>query len=168
MTVLLAGCNAATVQAYVNLAVNIALQIAVLAGAPQSTATKVSADLAVVDKLITDIAAATAAAKPGKLAELDAVLNIAQADLHAILDAAQVHDPRIIAVATASIAIAITALESIRALAVKTTSAKVANVMRSAAPVPSVLMPKGTVSSPSQLKAQYNAVVAAYPGAHIN
>ena len=63
--VLLTGaCNAATVQAYISLAVQIALQIAQLAGAPPAAAGKVLADLTMAQRLYADFAKADTAAKP--------------------------------------------------------------------------------------------------------
>lgn len=157
------GCNAANIQAYVNLAAQIALQVAVLAGAPPAVAARVAGDLAKAQKLIADYQAASAAGKPGLAAEVDAALNVAQADLNDIFVAARIGDPKLQAVIRAALAIGITAIESIRALALKNAPPLVKVTLRAKG----IVVPKGQVLTPAQLKAQYNQAVAAYPEAQL-
>lgn len=165
----LGACSAATIQAYINLAVQIALQVAQLAGAPKAAADKVAADLATVNKFVADYKAADVNAKPGKLAELDTYLTVAQADLGDILTAAQVKDPKIISAARSGIAIAIVAVESIRTLALQQGGAKVAQAAARTARVilPGGVTPKSATLTPAQLKNAYNLAVVDYPQAAV-
>ena len=168
------ACSAATVQAYANLAVKIGLQVAALCGAPKAATDKVSADMAQAEALYSDFAASAKAAKPGKLALLDAELNIAQTDLSAILDLASVKDQKIIGDAKIGLAIGIMAIESIESIAggqlggtpvvtpVVNATVKVAKVA-----LPGGMTPKAGNLTPSQLKAQYNQAMAAYPQAQV-
>lgn len=173
VTVPVSGCNATTVQAYANLAVKIGLQVATLCGAPKTATDKVSADMAQAEALYSDFAASAKAAKPGKLALLDAELNTAQADLNAVLDLAAVKDPKIIADARVGLSIGIMAIESIESIAggqmggtpvvtpVANTIGRTARVV-----LPGGMTPRGALS-PAQLRAQYNAAMAAYPQAQV-
>lgn len=168
------ACNAATVQAYANLAVKIGLQIATLCGAPAAATDKVSADMAKADALYTDFSNAAKAAKPGKLVLLDAELTTAQTDLGSILDLASVKDAKVIADAKVGLAIGIMAIESIQSIAagqmggtpvitpVATAAARTARVI-----LPGGITGKSSQLSPSQLKAQYNQAMAAYPQAQV-
>ncbi len=158
---LLYSCSAATAQAYINLAVGIALQIAQLAGLSPSAAGQVSGDLAVVNKFIADYKAADANAKPGILAEIDTYLTTAENDLMAILTASHVTDPKKQEAIRAGIAIAVTAVESIRALEGAHPNA----VARAARTVPGVPKRSG---SPAQLKNLYNQTVRDYPQAQLH
>jgi len=159
------GCNAATIQAYINLAVQIALQIAQLAGASKSAADKVAVDLASVDKLINDYSAADVTAKPSLYNEVDNLLTVAQNDLNDIFILSSVKDAKRQNVIRAALAIGVTAIESIRAIALKkagpTTASRVAHTIT----LGTVAGPK--IQSPAQLKQLYNLTVADYPQAQL-
>lgn len=165
LAIVIVGCSAAAIQAYITLAANIALQVAVLVGAPQAKADVVSADLAVAQKLFTDLRNAKASAQPGIVAQLDAELTAAQGDLSAILAAAQIKDPNKIKAANAGLAIAIVAVESLRAEMLKGAPSPVVVAVKAA--LPGIVIPKSSVASPKQLKALYNSAVASYPQAAI-
>src|SRR6266850_1154215 len=103
--VLVSACDAAKIQQYINLAVQIALQIAQLAGVSPQAAGAVSADLAQAQKLYSDLAAADAAARPGILSQMDAELTTAQADLQNIFTLSHINDLKMQGVIRASLAI---------------------------------------------------------------
>jgi hypothetical protein len=170
LTLVLSSCNAATIQAYINLAVQIALQIAQLAGAPSSLAQKVAGDLATANKLIADYKAADATAKPGLANQIDVYLTVAQTDLQNIFTSVNIVDPKLQGVIRASLAIGITVVESIRTIALANAPApivKAAKRTASVMPFPSVLVPKGKSLTPAQLKDLYNKTVANYPTAQL-
>lgn len=163
------ACNASQVQAYVNLAVGIALQVAKLAGLPASVATQVSSDLATANKLIADYQAADAKAKPGLLNEIDTYLQVAQTDLSGLLAAAHVVDPKLQDVIEASIGIAMTAVESIYQLENSRPSNALVKTAHVAVRISTAgTLPNGKPPTPAQLKDLYNATVAAYPQARLN
>jgi hypothetical protein len=170
VVMVLGACNAATIQAYINLAVQIALQIAQLAGAPRSAADKVSADLAEVNKLIADYNAADANAKSGLYNEIDRLLTVAQQDLSDIFVLTSVKDAKTQQVIRAALAIGVTAIESIRAIALKKAGPTVAGrVTRSAQRTITLGQTGGEkIQSPAQLRALYNVTVADYPQARLN
>lgn len=159
------ACNASTVQAYINLAVGIALQVAKLAGLPANAANQISADLATANKFIADLRVADAKAKPGILSEIDTYLNVAQSDLSGLLAAARVSDPKLQAVIQASIGIAITAVESIYQLENVRQPSATAKVLTATLPGGG---PGSKPLTPAQLKALYNQTVAAYPQAQLH
>jgi hypothetical protein len=163
------GCNAQTIQAYINLAVQIALQVATLAGVPPALANQVAADLAIVEKLITDYNAAAVGAKPGIASQIDTALNTAQADLGGIFTAAHIADPKLQATIQAALAIGITAIESIRAIALANAPVTPATAVKATvrAVTPGIILPKRKVMTPAQLKALYNSTVSAYPQAQL-
>jgi hypothetical protein len=161
------ACNAAAVQAYINLAVQIALQIAQLAGVSAQAAGAVSADLAVGQKLYNDLAAADAAARPGILSQIDAELTTAQADLQNIFTLSHINDPKLQGVIRASLAIGITAIESARAIMLGNQPAPNPIVKAARVALPGVVVPKGKALTPAQLKSLYNDTVANYPQARL-
>lgn len=165
--VLTASCNASQIQAYINLAVQIALQVATLAGAPPSAAAKVSSDLASVNKLIADYNAADTSSKSGKLQEIDSLLTVAENDVSDIANVAAIKDPKVLQDIRSALAIAVTAIESIRALEVKGTPT---NPVKRVASVsfPGAVAPKPLLATPEQLKALYNLTVSNYPGAKLH
>jgi len=164
---LVSACNAATVQAYINLAVQIALQIAQLAGVSPQAAGAVSADLAQAQKLYGDLSAADAAARPGILSQIDAELTTAQADLQNIFTLSHINDPKMQGVIRASLAIGITAIESARAIMLGSQPAPNPVVRAARLALPGVVVPKGKALSPAQLKSLYNETVANYPKARL-
>jgi hypothetical protein len=161
----LGACNAATIEAYINLAVQIALQIAQLAGAPKSAADKVAADLASVNKLINDYNAADATAKPTLYSEIDTLLTVAQTDLSDIFALSSVKDAKTQQVIRAALAIGVTAIESIRAIVLKKAGPTVAG--RVAHTVTLGTTNGAKIQSPAQLKALYNVTVTDYPAAKL-
>lgn len=167
LVIAVAGCSAAEVQAYITLIANIALQVAQLAGLSPAIATTVTNDLAVVNKAISDYNAAPASSRVGLAGVVDTALNTLKLDLGALLSAARVVDANKQAAINTAISIAITAVESLRALALQNAPANVQSaavkVMKASAP--SVLISKPM--KPAQLKALYNNAVAAYPQAHL-
>jgi len=160
------ACNPNTVQAYINLGAQIALQVAVLAGAPQALADKVSGDLAKGEALYNSLAKADAAAKPGVVSQIDAVMLQAEADLTDIFSLAHIGDPKLQGTIRAALAIGVTAIESARAIMLGKQPA--ANPVTAAV---RVALPRGVTSpgklSPKQLQALYNQTVADYPQAQI-
>jgi hypothetical protein len=160
------GCNASAIQAYINLAVQIALQIAQLAGASKSAADKVAVDLASVDKLINDYNAADATAKPGLYNQVDELLTVAQYDLSNIFVLASIKDAKTQNVIHAALAIGVTAIESIRALALKKVGPTVAGRVVYTITLGTKDGPK--IQSPAQLKELYNLTVADYPTAQLH
>lgn len=170
LAIFVASCNAGAVQAYINLAVQIAIQVAQLAGAPQQVSDKVAADLATANKLFADYKAADAAAKPGKLNEVDTYLTIAQKDLDDILAFVGVKDEKTQKAVRTGIAIAIMAVESVRALEVsKGVGGSLKGAVSTTARValPGGVTPNSKTISAAQLKAQYNAAVAEFPQAQL-
>jgi hypothetical protein len=168
---LLVSCNASQVQAYINLAIGIALQVAKLAGLSPTSADRVSADLAVANKLIADYRHADATSKPGKLAEIDTALNVAENDLSDLLSAARVSDPKLQSAIRASISIAITAVESIRALENAKPSSPVAVAAKAAIavmPGSGALPANRDRLAPEKLKELYNLAVSDYPQAQLH
>lgn len=164
---LTASCNVSTVQAYINLAVNIALQVASLAGLPATAVTQISADTATANKYISDLSSATALAEPKTLAKVDAALTATENDLTALLNAARVVDPAKQKAIQASIGIAVTAIESLYQLENAKQPSVASQVARKTASVLTAgAMPKRTLS-PSQLKSLYNQTVSAYPSAQL-
>ena len=164
--VLLVGaCNASVVQAYINLAVQIALQIAQLAGAPKSAADKVAVDLASVNKLINDYNAADVTAKPSLYNEIDRLLTLAQTDLGDIFTLASVKDSKTQSVIKAALSIGITAVESIRALTLK--KAGPTSMSRTLHAVTLGTTNGSKIQSPAQLKELYNLTVADFPTAQL-
>ncbi len=140
-------------------------QIAQLAGASKSAADKVAVDLASVDKLINDYSAADVTAKPSLYNEVDNLLTVAQNDLNDIFILSSVKDAKRQNVIRAALAIGVTAIESIRAIALKkagpTTASRVAHTIT----LGTVAGPK--IQSPAQLKQLYNLTVADYPQAQL-
>jgi hypothetical protein len=166
----LMACNAATIEAYINLAVQIALQVAQLAGLSVQAASQVTADMALVTKLINDYKAAPASDKTSAAGKVNEALNVAEQDLQALLAACHITPgSKLGTTITASIAIAITAVESIRTIALGNQPAPVATAAARTARVvlPGGVVPKSKAVSPAQLKALYNKTVAAYPQAGI-
>jgi hypothetical protein len=170
------ACNAATVQAYITLAVQIAVQIAQLAGVPASMATQVSTDLATAQGLIAAYNSAPAADKVTAAGKVDTALTVAQNDLTAILAASHVASRDLQGTIQAGLAIGITAIEGIRAIAIANTPAPVvaqvahASAATARAVLPGatqVIVPKGTSTTPAQLKALYNRTVKNYPQAQL-
>lgn len=170
LSVSLAACNAATVQAYITLAIQIALQVAQLAGVSPVLAQKVSGDLAAAQAIYSDMAKASAAAQPGLASQCDALFTTAEADLQLIFTTANIADPKIQSAVRASLAIAITAIESARAIAIANAPAPVAAALRTAVravPIVGAVVPDSKALRPAQLKALYNHTVAAYPAAQL-
>lgn len=172
--VLITSCNAATVQAYVNLAVKIALQVALLCGAPKAAADKVSADLAQAESLYSDLTKAAVAAKPGILSQIDAELTTAQTDLNSILALAQVKDQKTISAVQAGLAIGIMAVESVRTIAAQSAGSKgvLAPITTAVTKTGQVILPGGVTGkskalSPAQLKQAYNNAVVDFPQAQL-
>lgn len=174
-TILVMGCNAGAVQAYANLAVKIAIQVATLCGAPKSATDRVSADVAKAEALYGDLTKAAAVAKPGILSQIDAELTTAQTDLNSILSLAQVRDPKVISAVQAGLAIGIMAVESIRTIAAQSVGGKgaVATVVSATARAGEVILPGGVSAgknkplSPKQLKAAFNNALAEFPQAQL-
>ena len=161
------ACNAATVQAYINLAVQIALQVAQLAGLPASSANVVSGDLTQAETLYNSLATADAAAKPGIVTQIDAVLTTAEADMQGIFALGHIASPALQGTIRAALAIGITAIESVRTI--MTGSSAPANPVTAVARValPRGVVPEKARMSPKQLKDLYNSTMAAYPQAKI-
>src|SRR5271155_2721228 len=153
------ACNAATVQAYINLAVQIALQVAQLAGLPASSANVVSGDLTQAETLYNSLATADAAAKPGIVTQIDAVLTTAEADMQGIFTLGHIANPALQGTIRAALAIGITAIESARAI--MTGTQPPANPVTAAARValPGGIGPKPKTMTPAQLKALFNETV---------
>jgi hypothetical protein len=167
------ACNAATVQAYIQLAIQIALQVAQLAGVSPVLAQKVSGDLAEANAVYNDMLKADKAAQPGLAAKADALFTTAEADLQAIFTAFAIPDPtgKIQAGVRASLAIAVTAIESARAIAIANAPAPVAAALRTAVrvvPIVGAVVPDSKALRPAQLKALYNHTVAAFPNAQLH
>jgi len=164
--VMVIGCNSATVQAYINLATQIALQVAVLAGAPQTQADRVSGDLAKGEALYNSLAKADVAARPGVFSQIDAVMVQAEADLTDIFALSHIANPKLQGDIRAALAIGVTAIESARAIMLGKQPAPnpIAAAVR-------VALPRGVTQSkrmsPGQLKGLYNLTVADYPQAQI-
>lgn len=163
---LTASCNTSQVQAYINLAVQIALQVATLAGAPPSAAARVSSDLASVNKLISDYNAADSLTKTSKLQQIDSLLSVAESDVTDIANVASIKDPKVLQDIKSALSIAVTAIESIRSLEIKGTPTNAARVTASVA-LPGAVAPKPLLASPKQLKNLYNMTVSNYPGAKL-
>lgn len=77
---------------------------------------QVQADLQLVSKLVADYKSADAAAKPGKLGEISAAINTAQADLASLLPALHISDPATQAKVTAIVGLISTEIASIAAI----------------------------------------------------
>lgn len=159
------ACNASTVQAYINLAVQIALQVAGLAGLNPTVANTVSGDLAKAEKLWGDFQKADQAAKPGLYNQVDATLTQAETDLNEIFDLGHVKDAKLQGVIRAALAIGVTAIESARTIMLGKTGT---NPVTAAA---RVTLPGSVVKgkmTPAQLKALYNLTVSDYPQAQLH
>jgi hypothetical protein len=170
LSVVIVGCNAAAIQQYINLAIQIALQVAQLAGASPLLAQKVSGDLGAANKFYNDMRAAGSAAQPGIAAQADAMFTAAEADLQLIFTSANINDPKVQAAVRASLAIAVTAIESARAIALANAPAPVVVALKTSVrvvPIVGLVVPSDKRLKPDQLKSLYNHTVSAFPAAQI-
>jgi hypothetical protein len=163
------ACDAATIQAYINLIEKISLQLVLLSGAPQSQVDKISGDLARANKLYGDLASA-GTNKDSVLERIDAELAAAQNDLGDILALARVKDQKTVTAVRAGLAVAIVAVEGFYTLAHQNGTSIPKKAFRTTVaivPLPNVLIPKGKTMSPAQLQEAYNQALAGYPQAQL-
>ena len=145
------GCSVGTVEGYINIVTGIAVQVATLAGLPQTEAAQIQTDMGIVETDFNNIAAANAAAKPGLANKVDADLQAAQADLQSFEATAKLGKSSVIVnVIDASIGIALTAIVELMSIEGAVSPA----APRSAARIV-------THQTPEQLKARFNTIAAA-------
>jgi hypothetical protein len=157
---LLTACNMSQFDAVLNEigpAVATILQIiAIVKGTPANTAvaSKISSDVAGVEKLYNDFEAADAASAPGVRADIQAGFNTLNADLSSVLAIAQVSDPNTQAKVTALINLTETAVQIAEAA-----------VPPAPGPAPAKALKAATnYMTAKQLKQSFNSILVAKTG----